>query len=104
MGVLLRSEWARSISRSSFSAIKSCRFEIGFDRFAGFFHGEAAVFLRNVFVERAVGVEDVDRADFGVPLPHFVVVWIVRRRDLHAAGAELGFGPLVGDEGDCRGR
>ena len=37
-------------------------------------------------------------ADLRVALPDFVVVGVVGGRDLHAAGAELGLGPFVGDE------
>ena len=34
------------------------------------------------------------------------VVGVVRGRDFDGAGAELGFGPVVGEDGDlaCRGR
>jgi len=52
-----------------------------------------------VFIERAVEVEDVDH---GQPAPQtdLVVVWVVGRRDLHAAGAHLGLGPRVGHQRD----
>ena len=50
-----------------------------------------------VVVERAVGVEDVDHRQL-LPLADVVVVRIVGRRDLHAAGAQLGLGPFVGHE------
>ncbi|OQB54517.1 MAG: hypothetical protein BWX98_02292 [Candidatus Aminicenantes bacterium ADurb.Bin147] len=50
-------------------------------------------------VERTVGVEDVDDPDFVlVPLPDAVVVGIVGRRDLDAAGPEGRIGPGVDDE------
>ena len=50
-------------------------------------------------VEPAVGLEDVDHQQ---PLPqaHVVVVGIVGGGDLHAAGAHLGLGPLVGHQRD----
>ena len=37
-------------------------------------------------------------ADFQMPLPDVVVVRIVGRRDFHAAGAQFGLRPGVGDE------
>ncbi len=44
-------------------------------------------------------------ADFRVPLPTGVVVRVVRRRHLHAAGAEFGIGELaVGDDGNLPAR
>ena len=52
-------------------------------------------------VQGAVGLQDVDQADTVlVALPHLVVVGVVAGCDLHAAGAHLGLGPLVGDQRD----
>ena len=50
-----------------------------------------------VLVERAVGIEDVDHRQL-LPQADLVVVRIVGRRDLDAAAAQLGLGPLVGDQ------
>src|SRR5690606_19587646 len=44
-------------------------------------------------------VEDVDQRQV-VALAHFVVVEVVGRGDLHAAGAELAVDVLVGDDGN----
>ena len=38
-----------------------------------------------------------------LPLPDFVVVRIVGRRDLHAAGAQFGLGPHVGHQAELAG-
>ena len=54
--------------------------------------------------DRAVAVQHVDCADLAVALPHFVVVGVVRRRDLDAAGAERRIGPFVGDQRDLAAR
>ncbi len=48
---------------------------------------EAAVFLRRVGVDLRVEGEDLERSE-PVPRADFVIVEIVRRRDLHAPGAE----------------
>ena len=50
-----------------------------------------------IVVERAVGIQDVDHRQ-RLPLADFVVVRVVGRRDLDAAGAQLGLGPLVGHQ------
>ena len=64
-------------------------FELGDDLLARLEAVQAAVSLRRVLVELRVGREDVDLRQV-VPLAHLVVVEVVRRRDLHAAGAERG--------------
>ena len=70
------------------------------DGFAGLVAVQALV-LAAVLVDRAVGVQDVDDADLGMPLLAGVVVRIVGRRHLHAAGAERRVGEqAVGDDRD----
>ena len=67
---------------------------------------------RLVVHDRGVDGEDVDQAAVdwsrsglvAVALPHCVVVEVVRRRDLDAAGAELRIDVLVGDDRDARAR
>ena len=50
-------------------------------------------------VEGAVRRQYVDQADpVAVAAPHLEVVGVVAGRDLHAAGADLGLCPLVGDQ------
>ena len=70
--------------------------EIGHHPRAGLHHHEAGVGAR-LGVERALGLQDVDHRQL-LPQADVVVVGIVGRRDLHAAGAHLGLRPLVGDE------
>ena len=100
IGFLLRSEWARSISRSSISPTRPAASRSATTASRALATVEAAVFFRRGVVERAVVVEQIDHADFGMALPDFVVIGVVARRDLYAAGAEFGFGPFVGDEGN----
>ncbi len=58
---------------------------------------EAAILLRHFVVERRVLVEDVDERQV-VPLADVVVVEVVPRSDLHAAGAERRIGVVVTDD------
>ena len=60
---------------------------------------EAAVLRRRVVVDRRVEVQDGDRRE-AVPLADLPVVEVVRRRDLHAAGAERLVDVVVGDHRD----
>ncbi len=60
---------------------------------------EAAIRRRRVVVQRRVRVEDADHRQ-AVPQADLVVVEVVRGRDLHAAGAELGIDVFVGDDRD----
>ena len=57
---------------------------------------QAAVLLRRVVVDLGVQREDGDRRQL-VPLADGVVVEVVRRGDLHAAGAEILVDVVVGD-------
>jgi hypothetical protein len=59
-----------------------------------------AIRLGGVVVDGGVGGEDVDHLQ-AVTLAHFVVVEIVRRGDLHAAGAEGGVHVIVGNDGNA---
>ncbi len=61
---------------------------------------EAAISCRCVVVEPRVEVEHADLRQ-AVALADFVVVEVVRRRDLHAARAELRVDVLVGDDREC---
>ena len=74
----------------------ACRIQIGDHLRAGLLNREAGVGAR-LGVETAVGIEDVDHRQ-ALPQADVVVVGIVGRRDLHAAGAHLGLRPLVGHE------
>ena len=81
---------------------ESLRVEVRHDALA---RGEAIEALVGALCcDRAVAVQHVDCADLAVPLPHFVVVGVVRRRDLDAAGAERRIGPFVGDQRDLAAR
>ena len=75
------------------------RVEIRDDALARLEPVEPAVGRRRVVVERRMGVEDADLRQL-VALTDFIVVEVVRRRDLDAAGAELGVDVLVGDDRD----
>ena len=61
-------------------------------------HFQAGV-SAGVFVKRAVGVEQIDHWQAASP-GDFIVVRIVRGRDLHATASHLRLGPLVGDQRD----
>ncbi len=74
-------------------------FELGDDALARLEAIEAAEARGRLIVERGLRREDVDLLEL-VPLADLVVVEIVRRRDLHAAGAELSVDVAVGDDGD----
>ncbi len=96
MGVFERSLWASSISRSSIFATRPSASRSATTALPGLVHRQPLV-RPGVLVERAVGVEDVDHRQL-LPQADFVVVRIVGRRDLHAAGAQLRLGPDVGDQ------
>ncbi len=83
---------------------------LGFDQQIGGFkigqHGLArfvtilpAIFFRRIVVERGFGREQVDHRQ-PMPLPHRVVVEVVRRRHLDHAGAEIAFDVVIGDDGN----
>ena len=74
------------------------RFQVGDHVLAGHQDGHPLV-LAGVGVQRAVGVEDIDHRQV-LPLADVVVVRVVRRRDLDAAAAQLGLGPLVRHQRD----
>ena len=79
------------------------RVEVRDDAFARLEPVEAAVGCRRVVVQRRVEVEDADLRQ-AVALADLVVVEVVRRRDLDAAGAELRVDVLVGDDRNVAGR
>jgi hypothetical protein len=60
---------------------------------------ESPIALRHRIVEGGILVENVDRRQ-RVALAHFVVVEVVRRRNLDAARAECRIHVLVGDDRD----
>jgi hypothetical protein len=96
---------------------ESCGFEIGDDALAGLVAVESDIggrqqlaFFGFVGADGGVGREDVDQSAvrlFGdgglvaMAQPDLMVVEVVRRGDLDTAGAELGIGVLVGDDGDA---
>ena len=57
----------------------------------------SSAILAGVVVQRAVGIENVDHRQ-RLPAADFVIVQVVGRRDLDAAAAQLGLGPLVGHQ------
>ncbi len=70
--------------------------EIGEHRLARRVAVEAAVLRRRIVVDGRVEIQDGDRRQ-AVPLSDLPVVEVVRRRDLHAAGAERLVDVRVGD-------
>ena len=82
-----------------FADEQTLRREIGEHRLARRVAIEAAILLRRVVVDRRVEIEDRDRRE-AVALADLPVVEVVRRRDLHAAGAEGLVDVGVGDDGD----
>ena len=98
IGVLLRSEWARSISRSSMSTTKPAASRSA----TTILRATDTVrpwYGRGLLIERAVGVEDIDHRQ-ATSFADVVVVGIVGGRDLHAAASQLRLGPRVGDQRD----
>jgi hypothetical protein len=75
------------------------RLEVCDHEFASLEAIERAILLRHLVIERRIRIEDVDERQV-VTLADFVVVEVVPRRDLHAAGAERRIGVLVADHGD----
>ena len=74
-------------------------FQIGDDPLAGLEPVQTAIGFGAVVVDFGVGGEDVEQRQL-VALPHRVVIEIVGRSDLDAAGAEAGVHVLVGDDRD----
>ena len=72
-------------------------FEVGDHALACLESIQAAVLRRHFVVERGIGREDVDHRQ-RVTLADFVVVEVVRRRDLDAAAAERRIAVVVGDD------
>ncbi len=72
-------------------------FEVGQYRLAGVVAILAAILRGRAVVDCGVGGEDVDRGE-AMPLADRMVVEIVRRGDLDAAGAELALDVAVGDD------
>ena len=70
--------------------------DVGNDALARLEAVEAAVFGRRYVVDAPTVVEHVDLLE-PVPLADLEVVEVVRRRDLHRAGALLGIGIFVGE-------
>ncbi len=79
------------------------RLEVGDDAFAGLEAVEAAVGRRGFVADLRVRGQDIDERE-PEPLPHLVIVEIVRGRQLDAAGAKGRVGELVGDERDLAAR
>jgi len=78
-------------------------FQIGDDPLAGLETIQPAIGFRAVVVDFGVGGEDVEQRQF-VALADRIVVEIVRRRDLDAAGAEGRVDVFVGDDGNRAAR
>ena len=70
------------------------------DALARFEAIEPTVTLRSLVVDPGVGRKDVDSIQ-PVPLAHLIIVEVVRRRDLEAAGAELRIDIVIGDDRDA---
>ena len=76
---------------------KALRLQIFDDKRARFLARKPAIFFGNIFVERAVGIQNID--DFQiVPLAHLPVVRIVSRRNFHHSSSEFLVNIRVGDE------
>ncbi len=78
---------------------QSQRLEIGDDHFPRHEAVEAAIFLRRVVVDLGILGQDVDHRQI-VALADLEVVEIVRRGDLHRAGALFRIGMFVADDRD----
>ena len=87
-----------SLCLSVFSRMPE-RFEVGDDRFTRVEAVHAAVFFGRVVVDLGVERQDRNHRQL-VPLADRVVVEVVRRSDLDAAGAELEVNVGVGDDRD----
>jgi len=78
-------------------------FQIGDHSFAGLEAIQAAIFVGAVVVDFGIGGEDIEQRQL-VALADRVVVEIVRRRDLDAAGAEGRIDVFVGNDGNRAAR
>ena len=93
-----------TLSLCGFSDTSSpCALQVGEHALARLEAVQAAVGRRRVVVDLRVQRQDADRRQV-VPLPDLVVVEVVRRRDLDAAGAEFRIDVVVGDHRDACGR
>ena len=94
---------ARSAARPSCAASRlttsPAAREVGQHRLARDVAVEAAILRRRVVVDLRLEVEDPSGSST-VPLADLPVVEVVRRRDLHAAGAEFLVDVVVGDDRD----
>ena len=73
--------------------------EVGDDALPRLEPVEPAIGCGRLVVDSGVGRQDVDERQ-AAALPHLVVVEVVRRRQLHAAGAERGIRELVREQRD----